>query len=267
MNVFAGQGGPNSRAGSGPAIGILQQTWLPAPRGVPLKPDGFGLSIALKNAWLAVGAPRDDNAAMQSGAVFLYRQISPTNGVLSFVLQQVIYSPSAQWEAGFGSSVALADSRLVVGNPGTDLAGQRHHGRAYVYQLAGTNWIQVGQVAPPPSSTGEFGAHVGPGPIGWRSRHAFLMFPRTSRRESRSFRISLIQIRRREPAFVGLSYSLETSEDLQHWTVFQQPPRSAVQISPEWERITYSLPIPDVQNQRFCRVRVELNSIAAAPRR
>jgi hypothetical protein len=78
---------------------------------------------------------------------------------------------------------------------------------------------------------------------------------------------TVTQIRRREPAFVGLSYSLETSEDLQHWTVFQQPPRSAVQISPEWERITYSLPIPDVQNQRFCRVRVELNSIAAAPRR
>lgn len=141
----------------------LQQTWTAPPLGSPLKPDRFGFSVALKNDWLAVGAPRDDTMAMQSGAVFLYQRTNATDGSWSFVPRQTIYPPNPQVEGAFGASVALTGPRLVVGSSGTELNGQRHHGSTYVYQFAETNWIQIGEIARPENSTGEFGSRVAVG--------------------------------------------------------------------------------------------------------
>lgn len=306
---------------------VLQQTWTAPPRGATIKPDRFGFSIALKNGWLAVGAPRDDSAAMQSGAVYLYQRTILTNGALSFVLQQVIYSPNMQVEAGFGSSVALTDSRLIVGSPGTEVNGQRHHGSAYVYQLAASNWIQIGQIAPPPNSTGEFGSRVAVGsnwmavasrfsdpstnieariaPLPhlapydlWTSFHGLAgsdaaessdldgdgvnnlveyacnLDPRSAdavpvagdkglpaaqlARVGNESYLEVMQVRRRNSAFLGLNYTLETSEDLENWSPRDEQPSAVLQLNGEWERIGYRFPILADQNQLFCRIRVQL---------
>ncbi len=127
---------------------------------VSLKPDRFGFALSLKNDWLAVGAPRDDTMASQSGAVHLYQWTLLTNGSMSFELKETIYSPIAQAEAAFGSSVALTDTRLIVGSPGVEVDGTRHHGRLFIYQYSGSNWVQTGEVRPPSHSTGEFGTRV-----------------------------------------------------------------------------------------------------------
>jgi len=129
--------------------------------GVVLKPDRFGFALALKNGWLAVGAPRDDTSVSEAGAVHVYQRTMLTNGSFSFIETQVIHPPYPQAEGTFGTSLAMTQSRLIVGSPGTEVNGQRHHGSVYVYERAGTNWVLIGQMPRPENSTGEFGIEVG----------------------------------------------------------------------------------------------------------
>ena len=126
------------------------------PPGLVLPPDRFGFSLALQSGWLAVGAPRDDTAALQGGAVHLYEK---TNGA-SFVLRQSIPSPVNQPEAAFGASVALKASTLLVGSPGAELNGERQHGSVFVFRRETNAWRNVAKVFRPSGSTGEFGTGV-----------------------------------------------------------------------------------------------------------
>jgi FG-GAP repeat protein len=135
------------------------QSNAPVPTGLSLPPDRFGFSLALQSGWLGVGAPRDDTAALQAGAVHLYVRTNGPGGA-SFVLRQSISSPLNQPEALFGSSVALKDSTLLVGCPGAEANGQRHHGAAYVFRRGQAGWSQLAEVLRPLQSQGEFGAAV-----------------------------------------------------------------------------------------------------------
>lgn len=307
---------------------LLQQPWTAPPRGAPFKPDRFGFAIALKNGWLAVGAPRDDTAAMQSGAVYLYQRIRLTNGAMSFVPRQIIYCPSRQVEAAFGSSLALTDSRLIVGSSGTEMNGVRHRGTAHVYQLVETNWVSVGQIHPPVNSAGEFGSriaagsnwvavasrfsetstnlearvallpHLAPYDL-WTTFHglqgidalesanadgdeadnlvefASNLNPRLSDAEpvspnspnkglpaARMVRLNDVPylqvtlIRSRYPDALGLTYILQTSEDLMNWTTAGDAPIEVVPIDPEWEQAIYRFPMASPDGSYFCRLRV-----------
>jgi hypothetical protein len=138
----------------------LQQEETAGTNGVFLKPDRFGFALALKNGWLAVGASRDDTSAPEAGAVHIYQRTMLTNGSFSFIETQLILPPHPQFEGAFGASLAMTDSRLIVGSPGTEVNGQRHHGSVYVYERVGTNWVLIGQMPRPENSTGEFGIEV-----------------------------------------------------------------------------------------------------------
>jgi hypothetical protein len=132
----------------------------------PLAPDRFGHAIVLSDGWLAVGAPRDDQTALQAGAVHLYQRTNSASGEASFIFRQSILSPLNQAEAAFGTSVALEHSTLLIGAPGLELDGRRHRGATFVYRLEGSNWRNVGQIEPAETSEGEFGTAVALG-SGW----------------------------------------------------------------------------------------------------
>lgn len=132
------------------------QSPSPTPAGLALPPDRFGFSLTLQRGWLAVGAPRDDTSALQAGAVHLYEKTSGT----SFILRQSVHSPLNQPEAAFGVSVALKDSTLLVGSPGAELNGERHHGSVFVFRRETNEWRNVAKVFRPSKSTGEFGTSV-----------------------------------------------------------------------------------------------------------
>ena len=122
----------------------------------PRPPDRFGFALAVNENWLAVGAPRDDQAAMQAGAVHLYERAEGD----TFELRQTILSPVTQVEANFGTSVALSDSLLLVGCPGAEVEGKRHLGRVFAYHLVNGEWHAANEISAPLGAQGEFGMRV-----------------------------------------------------------------------------------------------------------
>ncbi|HZJ17931.1 MAG TPA: FG-GAP repeat protein [Chthoniobacteraceae bacterium] len=128
--------------------------------GPPLQlssPADFGYSISFDGQWLAVGAPREDTAAPQAGAVYLYEN---TGAAAPFVLRQSIVSPLAQNEAIFGAAVAVKHGVLLVGSPGATVGGQRRKGKTYRYLLNGSQWVSDGELPLPAGSLAEFGIEV-----------------------------------------------------------------------------------------------------------
>ncbi len=121
-------------------------------------PNHFGYALALDDLWLAVGAPRDDTAAPQAGAVHLYKRPSLTT---PFVLMQTLLPPVVQNEAAFGSALALRGGTLLAGAPGVIADGTKHRGAAYVFNRGPNDvWLPSVEMPRPDASLGEFGVEV-----------------------------------------------------------------------------------------------------------
>ena len=105
----------------------LVQTIVPPP--VELKDSLTGTQIAMDGQWAMVGNGQINNG---NGAVYMYRLegIGPPE---VWELQQVI-RPDAPMEDGFGSSIALAGDKLLVGAPARN---ERQHkaGAAFLFEV------------------------------------------------------------------------------------------------------------------------------------
>ena len=164
---FSREGGPGQvniyeRNTDGAWINVtnLLQNAPPLPTGLTRQPDAFGFALALHDNLLAVGAPRDDTAALQAGAVYIYERSVATNGTPIYAMRQKIVSPFPQAEARFGESLSMTGSHLVIGAPGIDQGPARQRGRAFIYKRDGTNWTLLGHVEPPDHSQVGFGYEV-----------------------------------------------------------------------------------------------------------
>lgn len=118
--------------------------------------DGFGYSIAVSGATVAVGAPFEasretdpaDNSGNDNGAVYVFVRS------LSSVWTQEAYIKAGQYSDTldqFGFSVAISTDTLVVGAPGEDGKGIKVNGpeydntvqasgAAYVFHREGSTW-------------------------------------------------------------------------------------------------------------------------------
>ncbi len=139
-----------------------QEAYLKASN--PGASDQFGYRVALSGDTLAIGAnlensasqgvggDQDDNAAVDSGAVYVFRRTGTA-------WQQEVYLKASNTGAGdqFGASVALAGDTLAVGAPGEDSAAQGvdgdqdddtavDRGAVYVFRRTGTAWQQEAYV-------------------------------------------------------------------------------------------------------------------------
>lgn len=90
--------------------------------------DEFGASVAICGRVIAIGAPGDDEAGADAGAVYLF--FSTGRGE---PFAKVLASDAADGDR-FGSSVALSADRLLVGAPSDDSAGV-DFGAAYVFEI------------------------------------------------------------------------------------------------------------------------------------
>ena len=117
--------------------------------------DRFGFAVAGDGAVLAVGAPRDDTAAPQAGRVYVYTW----NGT-AYTQPQIINSPVAQAEAGFGSSLAMKGNMMLIGAPGVTVANAPHVGAVYLYAKTAGSWQFARTMQRPASSLAEFGVEV-----------------------------------------------------------------------------------------------------------
>jgi hypothetical protein len=147
-----------SRA-SGGTWSILQEINSPHPaNGV------FGMSVAMSNGFLAIGAPGFINASgVARGAVYLYER-APA-GTYSLVRQfdpVEAMSAQAKW---FGWGVGLGNSTLVVAAPGESLAGEIGKlGTMYVYRRDDLgSWNTPLRMKSPGTSGGTFGTALAVG--------------------------------------------------------------------------------------------------------
>jgi hypothetical protein len=113
-----------------------------------------GFSVALSDRIAAVGSPGDNTAAPGGGVVKVY---DLTTGGLFHTL----VSPDVDLGDGFGLSVALSGSRLVVAAPWKD-AGVTNAGRIYVFDLSGDSPTVPCLIIPnpEPSVDAQFGFSV-----------------------------------------------------------------------------------------------------------
>jgi hypothetical protein len=114
--------------------------------------DGFGSALALVGNTLVAGAPGADvGIETDGGAVYVFTN---SGGVWS--QQAKITAPVAAKRAGFGRSVALSGTTLVVGA----VDGGSTRGAAYVYTLGGGVWTLQDRLLPDGSISGSYGAAV-----------------------------------------------------------------------------------------------------------
>ncbi len=120
--------------------------------------DRFGFCVAMDGDWLAVTAPGDDDAAVNAGAVWLYRRSAG-----QFHLVQKLLPPDIGVSiagASFGQSVDLKGNLLVVGATLVD-ASAADSGAAFRYELSAKGISLAGVLVPPSDAVGaQFGFSV-----------------------------------------------------------------------------------------------------------
>lgn len=116
--------------------------------------DDFGVTVGKSQDVIVVGAPSDDEAAFNSGAVYVYRRSGGT-----WLFEQKLLSTAPRASQRFGQSVAVSGDVLVAGSAGN--ANDPLKGGAHVYRYNGSTWLEeVVLVGEPGSPGGTFGASV-----------------------------------------------------------------------------------------------------------
>ncbi|HSS98412.1 MAG TPA: FG-GAP repeat protein, partial [Terriglobales bacterium] len=139
-------GAPHSYANQGTAY-IFDQpnftAWdqaaeLIAPDGDPGDLFGSAVSIGIGPTGMVavVGAPGDDSAGVDAGAVYVYVR----DGTIGWTLTARINSPDAAAGDQFGYSVGYSDGNIIVGAPFADAGGYTDIGAAYVFVGSVSNW-------------------------------------------------------------------------------------------------------------------------------
>lgn len=120
-------------------------------------PNFFGLSVAVEDDLLAIGAPEMNvRGTASAGRVFVYELDSVSN--------RYVYAGDLERQADvvlrFGSSLDFDRGRLFVGARGN--LSSTYPGAAYLFDISGTNWTVVERVnRPVGSQAGSYGISVG----------------------------------------------------------------------------------------------------------
>ncbi len=117
--------------------------------------DFFGKAVAIHTSTAVIGAPGDDEGAVDAGSVYLF-----TNQSDKWVQTGKLVSDKPGAGAKFGSSVAIWGPYIAVGAPGetVKLQGQ---GAVYLYVFDGTAWLQKMKLTAYEGKGGDaFGASV-----------------------------------------------------------------------------------------------------------
>lgn len=97
--------------------------------------DNFGSSVAVSGSTVVVGAPGDDTGATDSGAAYIH---DAGTGNLLWSLNH----PTPAASDGFGSSVAVSGSMVLVGAPGDD-TGATDAGSVYIFDAVTGNLLRT----------------------------------------------------------------------------------------------------------------------------
>jgi hypothetical protein len=112
----------------------LQEQELTASDGQSLA--RFGLSVAMNDDTIVVGADGDSELGFFSGAVYVF-----TLDGSNWIQQQKLHAQDARAGASFGFHLAMSGDTVVVGAP-QDQVGTHTLGAAYVFTRRSQGWLQ-----------------------------------------------------------------------------------------------------------------------------
>lgn len=113
--------------------------WEPAAEFLPagLDPfDDFGISVAIDGPLIAIGAPGDDDQALDAGAVWIFRLVGG-----AWLFEAKLFAADAAEDDRFGWTVALDGGTLLASAVRDDDAGSQS-GSAYAFVSSGGGWSQ-----------------------------------------------------------------------------------------------------------------------------
>lgn len=111
--------------------------------------DQFGYRVAVSGDAILVGARKDDDQGIDSGAAFVFRY----DGT-SWIEEAQLQPQAGTAQDGIGSSVSLEGDVAIVGAPGDTLNGAGS-GSASVFRFDGANWNETALLTPDSGSTGD----------------------------------------------------------------------------------------------------------------
>ena len=112
----------------------VQQAFLKASNAQ--RDDEFGISVAISEDTLVVGATGEDSFAGESGAAYVFVRDDTT-----WSQQALLKAEAPVTNEGFGASVGVSGDTLVVG-AAEDFVGNTAPGSAYVFVREGESWSQ-----------------------------------------------------------------------------------------------------------------------------
>jgi len=100
--------------------------------------EHFGWSVAISGTTMLVGTPGDNSFGFGGGGATYVYGLSGSTWSLTATL-----SLGSECCAGFGDSVAISGSTILVGSAG--VAPEAFSGSAYIFTLSGGTWVQSGE--------------------------------------------------------------------------------------------------------------------------
>jgi hypothetical protein len=103
----------------------------------PVNNDNFGEVMAAQDNYLVVGIPQKTLTGYVTGGgaqVFFY------NGT-NWGYQKTLVPISANTNSRFGSSVAISNDNIAIGQPGLTVSGKENAGRVAIYFRSGVDWM------------------------------------------------------------------------------------------------------------------------------
>jgi len=96
----------------------------------------FGISMAVNDTLMFIGAPRDTSGEWLPGVVYAYRKLNQ-----NWVLDNKIIPTGASNGASFGRAIDLNADMLLIGAT-TDYGIEPSSGAAYLFTREGQSWVQ-----------------------------------------------------------------------------------------------------------------------------
>ncbi|HUR96910.1 MAG TPA: FG-GAP-like repeat-containing protein [Pyrinomonadaceae bacterium] len=119
--------------------------------------DAFGTSLTVSGDTAIIGATGGDGGVSGQGAAYAFVR---SGGI--WTQQQKLFASDGSLGDGFGGSVALSGSTVVIGSSSDDIGTNPDQGSAYVYTRSGTVWaLQQKLLAPDGTTNDSFGRSVG----------------------------------------------------------------------------------------------------------
>ena len=132
----------------------IQEAKLIASDAVPYA--SFGISVAIENDTIVIGAAHDSEAGLSSGATYIFNRTG-----FGWSQHSKLTAHDQTNYDYFGSTVAIYGDTIAVGVSSDDDAGS-NSGSAYIFTFDGTSWTQQAKLTASDEEAGDyFGLSIG----------------------------------------------------------------------------------------------------------